>query len=57
MKISHPLVTKRLILNSLQCQDAEGDYKNWVRDPIVNKYLELRHNIPDMENLKSFIKN
>ncbi len=53
--IIEPLITARLVLKSLSEEDAEGDYSQWLKDQEVVQYLEVRHNLPDLGQLKQFI--
>ena len=57
MILNSPLKTERLILKNLELSDATGPYKEWVNDPEVNHYLELRHSPPDEAKLSRYISN
>ncbi len=56
MKVNKPISTERLYLENLQSSHAERNYKEWVKDPQVNQFLELRHSIPGEQDLKEFIQ-
>jgi len=45
-----------LILNELSCDDITQEYINWLNDPEVNKYLELRFVYQDERLVKEFVK-
>ncbi len=55
MLLNAPLKTEHLVLKNLEPSDASGPYKEWVNDPEVNRYLELRRSPPDEAKLSSFI--
>ncbi len=56
MKLVHPFQSKRLWFRTLEVETATGDYHQWLRDPAVNQYLEVRHHVPDIDGLKAFIR-
>lgn len=55
MLLEKPIKTDRLILKNLTQQDAQGSYLEWLHDPKVNQFLEVRHRLPDSEALSDFI--
>lgn len=56
MRIQSPLVGKRLSLRCLDPSDASHNYLEWLQDPLVNKYLEVRFNPPaNVIDLEGFI--
>ena len=55
MKLSKEFKTERLFFRSLDANDANEKYKNWLEDSRVNQYLEVRHHIPDITMLKKYI--
>mgnify|MGYP005655591831 CR=1 FL=1 len=57
MDIKEPIETPRLILKNLSIEDANSPYKDWVRDPEVNRYLELRHSPPNESQISEFISS
>jgi [ribosomal protein S5]-alanine N-acetyltransferase len=57
MILNSPLKTEHLVLKNLEPSDATGPYKEWVHDPEVNRYLELRHSPPNEAKLNSYISN
>src|SRR5512145_456926 len=42
MRLTNPLTTARLRLRTLMNADVTERYIAWLRDPDVNRYLELR---------------
>ena len=56
MQLNEPILSARIYLDSLKPWHAEGDYKKWVQDPLVNQYLEFRHCVPSENELKEFIQ-
>ncbi len=58
MNLSKPLRTPRLMLRNLSAQDASQTYLSWLRDPDVNKHLEVRFaNRMDLSDVVSFIES
>lgn len=57
MKLNKPIMGSRLSLQTLITKAAEGNYQYWVNDRLVNQFLELRHCIPNVDDLKMFIEN
>lgn len=55
MKLKESIQSLRLSLRTLKESDALGNYKSWVDNKIINRYLELRHDIPNINALKAFI--
>ena len=47
--------TKDLILRSLDASHAHGPYEAWMRDPAVNRFLEVRFGPPDATALETYI--
>ena len=45
---------KRIYLRELKEEDASQEYRNWLNDPIANKYLETRS--ASIKELKEYIK-
>lgn len=56
MIIKNSLATKRLVLKNLTINHANEIYEGWLRDPLVNRYLEVRHSIPDIASLEQYIR-
>ena len=58
MVISKSLETPRLILRTMNAADASDRYLSWMRDPIVNQYLENRFSVPEgVQDLITFIEH
>lgn len=58
MILAKALETPRLILRTLQADDATDTYLAWLGDPEVNRYLEIRFSeIRDVQELASFIES
>jgi RimJ/RimL family protein N-acetyltransferase len=53
--MENPITTKDLILRSLDAGDATGPYVDWMRDPEVTRFLEVRLSPPDEAALETFI--
>ena len=48
------LSSPRLLLRSLQVDDCDSTYLDWLNDPAVNRYLETRFLPQTLESLKSY---
>jgi RimJ/RimL family protein N-acetyltransferase len=48
--------TKTINLRRLQVSDAGEDYVGWLSNPEVNRYLEIRHNPPTLQELREWIE-
>lgn len=46
----------RLQIRPLKASDATPQYVFWLSDPEVNRFLEVRHDPPDLARLKLWIK-
>lgn len=47
---------KKIVLKPLSANSISEKYLNWLGDETVNRYLEIRHNIPkSVEEIKDFI--
>ena len=55
MLIDKPIETERLILKNFGVEAASGNYYYWLRDPLVNEFLEVRHHIPNQSELEQYI--
>lgn len=54
--LTDPIATPRLILRHLTVADAAPPYLDWMRDPEILRYLEVRHAPPRTEaDLATFI--
>lgn len=57
MRIEATLEAQDLLLRTLSTGDATSDYLNWLLDPQVNAFLEIRFNLPStLAELSSFIE-
>lgn len=57
MIISTHLETPRLILRTMNAADVSDRYLSWMRDPMVNQYLESRFSLPECtQDLIAFIE-
>lgn len=56
MKLEIPIQGESIILRSLQQGDATLDYLDWLSDPAINAYLEVRFSPPKLvTDLEAFI--
>jgi RimJ/RimL family protein N-acetyltransferase len=51
-----PIITERLELRALEAGDADGPYGEWVRDPEVTRYLEIRFLDLGRDDLREYIQ-
>jgi ribosomal-protein-alanine N-acetyltransferase len=57
MILDNNLQTPRLNLRMLSAADASEEYLSWMRDPVVNQYLESRFSVPECtQDLVRFIE-
>jgi len=54
-KLIPPLLAKNIILRPISFKDVTEQYLNWLNDPLVNKYLEVRHTIQTLTNVGEFV--
>jgi RimJ/RimL family protein N-acetyltransferase len=47
--------SSRLKFRSLLIDDVNQKYVNWLNDPIVNQFLESRHEVHTIESVKEFV--
>lgn len=47
---------ERIYLRLLHPRDASRDYLNWLRDPLINKFLECRRERYSLKKIKVFIE-
>ena len=48
--------TKRLLLRDIKVEDITDEYVNWLNDPEVNRFLEIRFQRHTRETVTRFIK-
>lgn len=48
--------TERLVLRPLQISDATQVYADWLNDPLVNQFLETRHQVQTVASCQAFIQ-
>lgn len=57
MILDEPIHTLRLILRTLVLADVGERYLEWLGDPAITRFLEVRHNQPrSIEDLNSFVQ-
>ena len=56
MQLMEPLVTDRLFFRPLTLPEVGDCYKDWLANPLVNQYLEIRRSVPDIAGLKSYVE-
>lgn len=55
--LTSPLTTSRLLLRNLNSDDVGDRYLEWLRDPAVNRYLEVRFQEHTKAAIESFIES
>jgi len=56
--IKTQLTPEQIILKSLSIEDISDRYIEWVNDPEITQFLEIRHNLPiSKEDVVEFIAN
>jgi RimJ/RimL family protein N-acetyltransferase len=55
MQLRTPITTGRLVLRSLSELDATEDYLRWMKDPLVNRYLESRLAAQTLASIREFV--
>lgn len=53
--MSVELISDRLVLRILGEEDVTHRYVDWLNDPKVNQYLEVRHVPQDLDSVKAFV--
>jgi len=57
MLLECPIQSDRLEFKNLALPAARGDYFAWLKDPVVNQFLELRHQSFSHKELEIFISD
>ena len=45
-----------IYLLSINVNDVNETYVNWLNDPLVNQYLETRFSLQNIETVRSFVE-
>lgn len=48
-------IGKNIILRQIELNDCTDIYVNWLNDPQVNQYLEVRWNIQNLNSIRDFV--
>lgn len=56
MKLMTELKSERLYFRMLKIKDVKTNYKDWLADSHINKYLEVRHSVPNTRKLKQYVR-
>ena len=51
------LETERLVVQTLLIDNLDRRYSEWVKDPEITRYLEIRRNPPAAESIPDFVAN
>ena len=51
------LFTNRLVVRSIELEDCEQTYVDWLNDPEVNQYLETRWTLQDLSSVREFVQS
>jgi len=49
------LIGLKFYIETIKSNDVTQKYIDWLHDPETNKYLEVRHNLPTIEEQKLFV--
>ena len=56
--LAQPLQTANLVLKTLEPESLTGDYANWLNDPRVSQFLEIRFAPPQTEeSVRSYVRD
>lgn len=55
MKFNDILISNQIYLKQLLVTDVDEKYINWLNDPIINRYLEVRHNPPTLSQQIKYV--
>lgn len=56
MILQHPLQAQRVVLRTLTCSDIGGRYLSWMKDEIVQQYLESRFHDHNEASLRAYVR-
>jgi ribosomal-protein-alanine N-acetyltransferase len=57
MRLQEPLNSKNLTLLQLNVNDVSNKYLTWLNDADVTKFMEVRHNPPNLEQQIKFVED
>lgn len=55
MLVKEKIKSDRLILKNITREEVGERYLQWLYDPKVNQFLEVRHNLPNLEELRNYV--
>jgi RimJ/RimL family protein N-acetyltransferase len=55
MRINAPIVSERIILDTLSAPDVTDTYVSWLNDPAINRYLEVRFSSHSIESVRNTV--
>ena len=55
MQAKHELRSDSCSLTPFEKSDISQDYSDWLNDPAINKYLELRHTTWDKNKAENYV--
>lgn len=56
MKFEGEIAGERIFLREMEESDISAQFILWLSDLEVNKFLEVRHNPPNLESQKSYVR-
>ncbi len=56
MNLESTIVGERIFLREMHESDISESFVLWLNDPEVNEFLEVRHNPPNLETQKEYVK-
>lgn len=51
------ITTENLILHPLDPADVTQEYVDWLNDPEVNRFLEVRHQVQTLDTCRDFVRS
>lgn len=56
MELNGELIGDRILLRDIDLSDVNQGFIEWLSDPETNRFLEVRHNPPDLENQLAYVQ-
>jgi RimJ/RimL family protein N-acetyltransferase len=56
MKLQKPIASQRVILDTFTEEKVGDKYLEWLRNPEINRFLEVRHRKIDLINARDFVR-
>lgn len=53
---THQIILNTVVLKPLNTETISEEYVNWLNNPVINRYLEVRHFENTMDSCQEFVK-